>query len=95
MMNRDQREGRFENLKGRFKQAVGVATGDKAQEAEGATERAKGSLKEATGRAEGSLKDATERAQSSLKDATERAQGSLKKAFGDLKQRFAKKTEPH
>jgi uncharacterized protein YjbJ (UPF0337 family) len=48
-MNREQKEGRFENLKGRFRQAVGTVSGDKEKEQQGATERAEGSLKKAFG----------------------------------------------
>jgi uncharacterized protein YjbJ (UPF0337 family) len=48
-MNREQREGRFENLKGRVKQAAGSLTGDKAKEGEGAAERATGAVKKAFG----------------------------------------------
>jgi len=48
-MNRDQKEGRFENLKGRVKQAAGIVSGDKEKESQGATERAEGSLKKALG----------------------------------------------
>jgi uncharacterized protein YjbJ (UPF0337 family) len=59
-MNKDQKEGRVENLKGRLKEAGGVVSGDKERESEGAKER---------------------------------AAGSMKKAFGDLKQKIAKKLE--
>ena len=48
-MNREQKEGRFENLKGRFRQAVGTVSGDKEKEAQGAGERAEGSIKKALG----------------------------------------------
>jgi uncharacterized protein YjbJ (UPF0337 family) len=48
-MNREQKEGRFENLKGRIKQAAGSLTGDKAKEGEGASERATGAVKKAIG----------------------------------------------
>jgi uncharacterized protein YjbJ (UPF0337 family) len=48
-MNRDQKEGRFESLKGRIKQAAGSLTGDKAKEGEGASERATGAVKKAFG----------------------------------------------
>jgi uncharacterized protein YjbJ (UPF0337 family) len=48
-MNKEQREGRLDNLRGRLKQGWGSASGDKAKEAEGATERASGSLKKAFG----------------------------------------------
>jgi uncharacterized protein YjbJ (UPF0337 family) len=48
-MNRDQKEGRFENLKGRIQQGGGSFTGDKSKEAEGAAERAAGAVKKAFG----------------------------------------------
>jgi uncharacterized protein YjbJ (UPF0337 family) len=48
-MNKDQKEGRFENLKGRIKQAVGGLSGDKATEAEGGAQRAEGAVKKAFG----------------------------------------------
>jgi uncharacterized protein YjbJ (UPF0337 family) len=48
-MNREQKEGRFENLKGRFRQATAGLSGDKAKEAQGAGERAEGSIKKALG----------------------------------------------
>jgi uncharacterized protein YjbJ (UPF0337 family) len=48
-MNRDQKEGAFQNLKGRIKQAAGALTGDKEKEAQGASERATGGLKKAFG----------------------------------------------
>jgi len=48
-MDKLQKQGRFENLRGRFRQAMGTATGDKAKEAQGAGERAEGSIKKALG----------------------------------------------
>jgi uncharacterized protein YjbJ (UPF0337 family) len=48
-MDKDQKEGRFEHLKGRIKEAAGKLSGDKQQEAEGATERGAGSVKKAFG----------------------------------------------
>jgi len=48
-MNRDQKEGRVENIKGRAKQAVGIVTGDKDKESQGASERAGGAVKKAVG----------------------------------------------
>jgi uncharacterized protein YjbJ (UPF0337 family) len=48
-MNKDQKNGAVENLKGRVKQAVGIVTGSKGKEAEGAAERAGGAIKKAVG----------------------------------------------
>lgn len=48
-MNRDQKEGRVENVKGRVKQAAGIITGNKDKESEGASERAGGAVKKALG----------------------------------------------
>jgi uncharacterized protein YjbJ (UPF0337 family) len=48
-MNKDQKSGTVENLKGRAKQAVGIVTGDKAEESSGASERAGGAVKKAFG----------------------------------------------
>jgi uncharacterized protein YjbJ (UPF0337 family) len=48
-MNKDQKNGAVENIKGRVKQAAGIISGDKKQESEGASERAVGSVKKAVG----------------------------------------------
>ena len=48
-MNKDQREGTVQNIKGRAKQAAGVVTGNKNAEAEGAADRAKGAVRKAFG----------------------------------------------
>ncbi len=48
-MNKDQRDGAIENLKGRAKQAVGIVTGDNKAESQGAVERAGGAMKKAVG----------------------------------------------
>ena len=48
-MNKDQKEGQVENIKGRVKQAVGSVTGDKDKEADGASERTGGAIKKAFG----------------------------------------------
>lgn len=49
MPNDDEVKGKFENLKGRAKQAAGAVTGDKSLEAEGLGERVKGAVKEKVG----------------------------------------------
>ena len=48
-MNKDQKEGTEENVKGRAKEAVGAASGDAKKEAEGAAERVAGAVKKAVG----------------------------------------------
>lgn len=48
-MNQDQKEGHIDNIKGRVKEAAGIITGDKAKEAEGASQRAGGAVKKAVG----------------------------------------------
>jgi uncharacterized protein YjbJ (UPF0337 family) len=49
MANEDEVKGKFENLKGRAKQAAGAVTGDKSLEAEGLGERVKGAVREKVG----------------------------------------------
>jgi uncharacterized protein YjbJ (UPF0337 family) len=48
-MNKDQKGGTAENIKGRVKQAAGIVTGNKDQESQGASERASGAVKKAVG----------------------------------------------
>jgi uncharacterized protein YjbJ (UPF0337 family) len=48
-MNKDQKSGAAENIKGRVKQAAGIISGDKETESEGAADRAKGSVRKAVG----------------------------------------------
>jgi uncharacterized protein YjbJ (UPF0337 family) len=48
-MNKDQKNGAVENIKGRVKQAAAIITGNKDKEAEGASERAGGAVKKAVG----------------------------------------------
>jgi uncharacterized protein YjbJ (UPF0337 family) len=59
-MNRDEFEGKKENLKGRVKQATGTLTGDEALEREGADERASGEARETVGKARERLGEAIE-----------------------------------
>ena len=49
-MNRDEREGKTENLKGRFKEAAGALTDDENLQEEGAEQRKRGELQEDVGR---------------------------------------------
>jgi uncharacterized protein YjbJ (UPF0337 family) len=57
MVNKDEVKGKAENLKGRAKQAVGAATGNKDLEAKGSSERVAGATLEKVGRAKRKMKD--------------------------------------
>ncbi len=59
-MNRDELEGKKENLKGRVKEAAGVLTGNKDLEDEGSDERAGGAVQEDLGRARRKVGEAIE-----------------------------------
>lgn len=48
-MNKDQRQGISDNVKGRVKEAAGVLSGDKNLESEGAADRLKGAAKKVVG----------------------------------------------
>jgi uncharacterized protein YjbJ (UPF0337 family) len=48
-MNKDQMKGKLENLKGRVKEALGAASGDKRTQAEGFGERVKGAVQKKFG----------------------------------------------
>jgi len=59
-MNRDEREGKAENLKGRVKEAAGIVTGKPDLEQEGAEERSEGAVQEGLGRARRKVGEALE-----------------------------------
>jgi uncharacterized protein YjbJ (UPF0337 family) len=59
-MNRDEIEGKKENLKGRIKEAAGTLTGNTNLEDEGADQRAGGALQEGLGRARRKVGEALE-----------------------------------
>ncbi|MEO8430716.1 MAG: CsbD family protein [Acidobacteriota bacterium] len=59
-MNRDEIEGRKDNIKGRIKEAAGTLTGNKDLESEGADDRAGGALQEGLGKARRKVGDAIE-----------------------------------
>jgi uncharacterized protein YjbJ (UPF0337 family) len=59
-MNKDEFEGKKENIKGRVKEAAGTLTGDKELESEGADERASGAVREQLGRARRKVGEAIE-----------------------------------
>jgi uncharacterized protein YjbJ (UPF0337 family) len=48
-MNKDQMIGKLENLKGRVKEALGTASGNKETEVEGFAERVKGAVQKTVG----------------------------------------------
>jgi uncharacterized protein YjbJ (UPF0337 family) len=48
-MNKDQMKGKLDNLKGRVKEALGAASGDKSTQAEGFGERVKGAVQKKVG----------------------------------------------
>lgn len=48
-MNKDQKSGSLDNIKGRIKQATGIITGNHDKESEGASQRAGGAVRKAVG----------------------------------------------
>jgi uncharacterized protein YjbJ (UPF0337 family) len=56
-MDKKNLEGGLDNLKGRVKETVGVATGDRELEAEGKFDQLKGKVKDAAGKLRESIKD--------------------------------------
>ena len=59
-MNREEREGKKENVKGRVKEATGVLTGNEELETEGRRERSEGEDRETVGRARREVGEAIE-----------------------------------
>lgn len=59
-MNRNEREGKKENVKGRVKEAAGTLIGDKNLESEGARQRAVGVAQERIGKASRKVGEAIE-----------------------------------
>ena len=59
-MNKDEREGMAENLKGRVKEAGGIISGNPELEQEGAEERSKGAVQEELGHARRKVGEALE-----------------------------------
>jgi uncharacterized protein YjbJ (UPF0337 family) len=60
MKNKDEIEGRKDNIKGRIKEATGTLTGDRDLESEGANERAGGAAREGLARARRKVGEAIE-----------------------------------
>jgi uncharacterized protein YjbJ (UPF0337 family) len=59
-MNKDERDGQAENLKGRIKEAAGVVSGNRDLEKEGADERAEGEARKDLGEARRKVGEAIE-----------------------------------
>lgn len=59
-MNRDELDGKKENVKGRIKEAAGTLTGNESLESEGADERAEGEAQEQIGKATRKVGEAIE-----------------------------------
>lgn len=56
-MDKKNIEGGLDNLKGRVKETVGVATGDRELEGEGKLDQLKGKIKDAAGNLREGIKD--------------------------------------
>ncbi|HZR08722.1 MAG TPA: CsbD family protein [Myxococcales bacterium] len=56
-MDKKNLEGGLDNLKGRVKETVGVATGDRQMEGEGKLDQIKGKVKDAAGNLREGIKD--------------------------------------
>jgi uncharacterized protein YjbJ (UPF0337 family) len=56
-MDKKNVEGGLDNLKGRVKETVGVATGDRELEGEGKLDQLKGKIKDAAGNLREGIKD--------------------------------------
>jgi uncharacterized protein YjbJ (UPF0337 family) len=59
-MNKDELGGKFDNLKGRAKEAAGALTGNKKTQGEGMVERVGGAVREKVGKAEEEVKRGTD-----------------------------------
>jgi uncharacterized protein YjbJ (UPF0337 family) len=58
--NRDEVEGKMENVKGKVKEGVGNLTGDRQMEAEGDADQAEGKAQESWGKVKRGVGDAVE-----------------------------------
>ena len=59
-MNRDERDGKAENLKGRVKEAAGILIDDENLEKEGSRDRTEGEARETLGKARRKVGEALE-----------------------------------
>ena len=67
-MNRDEREGKSENVKGRVKEATGALLDDEKLQKEGADQRAAGELQEDLGKLRRKAGEALEELGEKIKD---------------------------
>jgi len=67
-MNRDEREGKSENFKGRVKEATGALLDDEKLQKEGADQRAAGELQEDVGKLRRKAGEALEELGEKIKD---------------------------
>ena len=67
-MNRDEREGKSENLKGRVKEAAGALTNDEELQDKGAAQRERGELQEDVGKLRRKAGEALEDLGEKIKD---------------------------
>ena len=67
-MNRDEREGKSENLKGRVKEATGALTGNEDLQDEGAEQRERGELQQDVGKLRRKAGEALEDLGEKIKD---------------------------
>ena len=67
MLNKDERDGKFEQVKGRVKQAVGDLTGNKHLRTEGRVDEAKGKVQETAGHVRHAVADAVEKVAKAVK----------------------------
>jgi uncharacterized protein YjbJ (UPF0337 family) len=59
-MNKDEIQGKAENIKGRVKEAAGTLTGNERLESEGASDRAEGAIRKEAGTARRKVGEAIE-----------------------------------
>ncbi len=78
-MDKNRVEGSFEEAKGKVKETVGKATGDRKLEGEGKGDQIAGKAQNAYGQAKDAAKDATEQAAEATKDAADKVKESVNK----------------
>lgn len=67
MLNKNERHGKVEQVKGHIKQAVGAVTGDERLKAEGEADEAMGTIEETVGRVARKTGDAIDKAVKAVK----------------------------